>query len=169
MYLQHGTTLEVAAGKSVHLDDGEFYTVAKDGNRLQPEAVIKGKMVAAGSSIAITFENGDQTGQYGTLKVEGKVDWFGGKYIPSVDPAAGQTTSDLWHATGAFSVFPTTTSVNPIGDAFLDNTYTVLKSGFAINPVVANPGERPEIDVTDWVWVGADGTTEWKLRRAQRA
>ncbi|MBX9580933.1 MAG: hypothetical protein K2X87_11545 [Gemmataceae bacterium] len=169
-YLEHGTTLEVAMGKNVNIAGGRFHTVAKDGNRLQPEAIIKGNMEADGSYVAITFENGDQAGQYGTLKVDGWVNWVRGDYHTSVDPAAGQTTCDRWYSTGEFRVFGIAGSVVPIGNAAVGNTYTVLKSDVAVNTIGPDPAARPTIGGESvfgrsWAWLAPGGGAEWKIQR----
>ncbi len=99
-YLGDGSTLRVE--NSALFTGGKLSTLSSSATQ-SADATIIGNVTDTGADVTIC--DGVLAGHcYGTLFVDGNVNWTGGSYRPVIDGTMQDGESDLWEASGTFTI-----------------------------------------------------------------
>lgn len=154
IWLQTSSALVIPAG--VRLSGGDLVT---DVTADDAQMTIQGNMTNSGAEIK--FHDFLGPSHYGTLMIQGQVNWTGGTYYPDLGLVGTALKSSYWQSTGTFTVGAAAVWPNSFGSIGIGDPFVVLKSGDKIvNGPPANPPKchfRPPVlpndPVTEWVLI----------------
>ena len=165
IYLYKGSILEVGNAEFGLLMSGGALSIQLD-QGTGPAEIIGNVKVTGGDVISGANASGD-THLFGTLKVEGNVNWIGGTYRPYVEAESDWGGSDVWYVTGTFTIGGTAALVPVAVDG--ENNATTPPSNYHWLLLEADTGfannNTPSFDGDLWILDSVGNPrTRWDLR-----